>query len=78
MWEIAALCAAAVFMAALYRRTEHPKLCAFFNITAGALSLAVSEIMLEGSLTAITPYNAALSVILGIPGTIAHRLLMMM
>ena len=78
MWEITGLCAAAVIMAAMYSGTAYPKLYAFFNTAAGAVSLIASEMMFSGSLEGITPYNAALSVILGVPGTIAHRLIEMM
>lgn len=78
MWETAVICAAALLMAALYSRTEHPKLYAFLNMTAGALSLVLTEIVFDGGTAGITPYNAALSVILGVPGTVVHRLIEMM
>lgn len=73
--EIAALCGAAVLMAALYTRTAHPKLYAFFNTAVGTLSLIASEMMFSGELSGLTFYNTALSVIFGVPGTIAHRLI---
>ena len=78
MWEIACLCAAAVIMALMYRGTAHPKMNAFINTLAGAVSLVVTEVMFSGGLDGITVYSAALSVILGVPGTIAHRLFCMM
>ena len=78
MYEIAALCTAAVIMAVMYSNTRYPKAYAFANIMSGALSLVASEMIYGGGLGGITPYNAALSVILGVPGTIAHRLMEMM
>ncbi|MBR5089705.1 MAG: hypothetical protein IK093_09775 [Ruminiclostridium sp.] len=78
MWETGALCVTGVIMAAMYSRTSYPKLYALFNTAAGALSLIASETVFSGGLEGITPYSAALSVILGVPGTIAHRLLQMM
>lgn len=78
MAEIAGICAAAVIMAGVYARTSHPKLCAFFNILAGTVSLAASELWFTGTAEGITPYTAALSVILGVPGTALHWFLGMM
>ncbi len=72
MSEIAGICAAAVIMAGIYARTSHPKLYAFFNIAAGIVSLVASEIYFAGTPAGITPYSAALSVILGVPGTALH------
>ncbi|MCR4779739.1 MAG: hypothetical protein K5876_01445 [Ruminiclostridium sp.] len=78
MYEIAGICAAAVIMAGIYARTAHPRLYAFFNIAAGAVSLVASEIYFAGSAAGITPYSAALSVILGVPGTALHYFIGMM
>lgn len=72
MEEIALLCVLAVLMAGIYKRTANPKLYAFFNITAGAVSLIASEVYFTGTAAGITPYTAALSVILGVPGTALH------
>ena len=72
MAEMAVICAAALIMAVVYKRTSNPKLYAFFNILAGAVSLVASEIYFTGTAEGITPYTAALSVILGIPGTALH------
>lgn len=72
MAEILILCAAAVLMACIYSRTKHPKLYAFINICAGASSLILSEILMHSSLENINFYNTALSVILGVPGTLLH------
>ncbi len=70
--ETAVLCVLAVLMAGVYRRTAAPKMYAFFNIIAGAVSLVGSEIWFSGTAAGITPYSAALSVILGVPGTALH------
>lgn len=78
MPEIIAVCVCGTVMAALYKRTDKPKLYAFFNAAAGALSLVAEELVFVGDLNGVTPYNAALSVILGVPGTIAHRFLEML
>jgi len=78
MPEIITICAAGLIMALLYSRTPRPKLCAFLNALTGAASLVASELIFTGSLSGITLYSSALSVILGVPGTIAHRLLQMM
>ncbi len=72
MEETAVLCILALIMAGVYSKTANPKMYAFFNIAAGALSLVGSEIWFRGSAAGITPYSAALSVILGIPGTALH------
>ena len=77
MPEITVICIAAIIMAFLYKRTSHPKLYAFFNTSAGVISLIASETIFSGTLDGITYYNAALSAILGIPGTVAHRLIEM-
>lgn len=78
MYEIAALCVTAVIMALMYVRTQHPVMYAAINTLAGAASLVACEMLYSGGVEGITPYNAALSVILGVPGTITHRLLEMM
>ena len=70
--EAAVLCVLAVFMAGMYRRTASPKLYAFFNSAAGAVSLVAAEIWQSGTTAGITPYTAALSVLLGVPGTALH------
>ena len=75
MAEITAVCAAAVIMAVLYGRTSHPKLYAFFNSAAGVLSLAAWQIYSGGGAEGITPYNTALSVILGVPGTLLRMVI---
>lgn len=75
MAEISAVCAAAVLMAALYGKTAHPKLYAFINAGTGVLSLAASQLYSGGGIESITPYNTALSVILGVPGTVLHRII---
>lgn len=78
MAEITVIFVAAVIMAMLYRRTSRPKLYAFINTAAGMISLVASEIIFDGGVDGITYYNMAVSVILGIPGTITHRLIEMM
>lgn len=75
MAETAGICVAAVLMAAIYSGTAHPKLYAFFNMLAGAVSLIASEIYFTGTAAGITPYSAAMSVILGVPGTALHYFL---
>ncbi len=74
MAEIVILCAAAVIMAYIYSKTAHPKLYAFINICAGASSLILAEVLSNHSLERVTVFNTALSVILGVPGTILHGL----
>ena len=74
MAETVILCAGAVIMAGFYSRTEHPELYAFINICAGASSLILAEILKNNSLEGINFFNTALSVILGVPGTILHGL----
>ncbi len=61
--------------ALMYKRTEHPKLYAFVGALAGAASLAAAEMLMNGSIGGINIYNAALSVFLGVPGTLLHCLL---
>ena len=78
MAEMTVICASAVVMAALYTRTQRPFLYAFFNTAAGLISFAASGIMFSGGLEGVTSYSAALPVILGVPGTVAHRLIEMM
>ena len=68
----------AFIMALLYKRTEHPKLYAFCGMLAGVVSLAAAEIMMNGSVSGINVYSTALSVFLGLPGTLLHCLLKMM
>ena len=75
MAEITVICITAVLMAAIYGRTAHPKLYAFFNTASGVLSLAASQIYFGSGLESITPYNTALSVVLGVPGTVLHRVI---
>ncbi|MBQ9484379.1 MAG: hypothetical protein IJU82_09320 [Ruminiclostridium sp.] len=77
MPEIITVCVVGVIMAALYSRTSRPKLYAFLNALAGAVSLIASELIFTGSLAGLTLYGSALSVILGVPGTIAHRFFQM-
>ena len=74
MTEVIIICIAALVMTEVYSRTVHPCLYAFFNTAAGAVSLAVSEMFMSGSLGGIDLYNSALSVILGLPGTVLHCL----
>ena len=78
MPEIITVCAAGIIMALLYSRTSRPKLYAFLNAFAGAATLVVSELIFTGNLAGLTLYSSALSVILGVPGTIAHRLFQIM
>lgn len=78
MSEIAGICVLAVIMAGIYARTAHPKLYAFFNTAAGVVSLVASQIYFTGTVSGITPYSAALSVILGVPGTALHYFLGLM
>ena len=75
MYAIVGICAAAVIMAGIYAHTAHPKLYAFFNTVAGVVSLVASEIIMNGTASGITSYSAALSVILGVPGTALHYFL---
>ena len=75
MAEITVICILTVLMAVLYGRTAHPKLYAFFNAVSGVLSLAASQIYFGGGIETITPYNTALSVVLGVPGTVLHRII---
>ncbi len=75
MAEITVICILAVFVAVLYGKTAHPKLYAFLNAAAGVLSLAASQIYFGSGPENITPYNTALSVILGVPGTVLHRVI---
>jgi len=75
MAEMAGICAASVIMAAIYSGTAHPKLYAFFGILSGAVSLIASEVYFTGTAAGITPYSAAMSVILGVPGTALHYFL---
>ncbi|MBQ3841198.1 MAG: hypothetical protein II820_00760 [Ruminiclostridium sp.] len=75
MAEITAVCVIAVIMAVLYGRTAHPKLYAFFNAASGVLSLAASQIYSGGGPGTLTPYNTALSVVLGVPGTVLHMVI---
>ena len=74
MAEMIVMCAAGVIMAVLYSKTAHPELYAFINIAAGAGSLVLSGYA-AGSLSGINTFSAAVSVILGIPGTVAQRLI---
>lgn len=75
MSEMIGICLLAVIMACVYAHTSHPKLYAFFNAAAGAISLVASEIYFTGTAAGITPYSASLSVILGVPGTALHYFL---
>ena len=72
MAEITAVCAAAVLTAAMYGKTAHPKLYALINAGTGVLSLAASQLYSGAGPEGITPYNTALSAILGVPGTVLH------
>ena len=78
MPEIITICAAGIIMALLYSRTARPKLYATLNALAGAVTLVASELVFTGSLAGLTFYGSAISVILGVPGTIAHRLFQIM
>ena len=69
------MCAAGVIMAVLYSKTAHPELYAIHNIAAGAGRLVLSELAAGGSLAGINTFSAAVSVILGVPGTVAQRLI---
>ncbi len=75
MEELIVMCAAGIIMAVLYSKTAYPELYAFLNIAAGAGSLILSELAAEGSLAGINTYKAAVSVILGVPGTVSQRLI---
>ncbi len=75
MAEIILICVAAVVMAVIYSRSECPKLYAFLNTAAGVLSLTACEMLFKGNLESIDIWDTALSVILGVPGTMLHALL---
>ena len=74
MAEIIALCALGVVMGEVYARTKHPKLYALVNTAAGAGSLLLAQLLLNGEIC-VNSFNGAFSGILGIPGTILWVLL---
>lgn len=69
MAEIAVLCVFAVIVTEIYARTKHPKLSALINSGLGIGGMLLSQILAVGTVC-VTPYNAALSAILGIPGAV--------
>lgn len=76
MAEIVILCVLALIMSEIYSRTSRPKLYAFLNTAAGAGSLLLSQLMINGSIC-VNNYSCAFSAILGIPGTVLVSLLQM-
>ncbi len=75
MTETVLLIVSAFIIARLYGRTEHPKLYAFLGTAGGVLTLVGGELLIRRSLAGINICNAALAVLLGIPGTLVHLLL---
>jgi len=74
MAEIVILCVLAIAMGEIYSRTKRPKLYALLNTAAGAGSLILSQLIINGGIC-LNSYNCAFSGILGIPGTVLISLL---
>ncbi len=63
------ICVLAVIMAEVYVRTRHPKIYALLNSAAGIAGMILLRYFTAG-IWEITPYNSALSAVLGIPGAL--------
>lgn len=63
------LCVIAVIVAEVYARTRHPKIYALLNSAAGVAIMLLLRHFTAG-VWEITPYNSALSAVLGIPGAL--------
>lgn len=68
------LAAAALIVTELYARTKHPKRSAVLNGLLGIAALLGSALLL-GEAPSASPYSAALSAVLGVPGAALYRLL---
>lgn len=68
------LIGAALLLTELYVRTKHPKRNAVLNGLLGVAALIGSALLLGGS-PEVSPFGAALSAVLGVPGAALYRAL---